>query len=85
MFVFLSKWISVIIKMNIGKRQLLVLRGMCLSLRDSGRLATADAGGSATLIRDICVSVKMTEYLSVEEKIGKFKQNHGFVPRLRTW
>lgn len=66
--VFLLKLIPVVIKMSTGKRQLLVLRGMCLLLRDRARSSSADSRGTLSLVRHIWVSMKMTAYLSVEEK-----------------
>lgn len=54
--------------MVVGKRQLFVLRGVCLSLRDSGGWAAADSRGIFSLIRDTYISMKVTEYLSSGEK-----------------
>lgn len=41
-----SRLIPVVIKMIIGKRQVLVLWGLCLSLRSSGRSAVVDSRGT---------------------------------------
>lgn len=67
-FFFLSKLIAVVIKMITGKRQLLILRGVCLSLRDSGRSSSVDSRGTLSLIRDICVRYFVTFILSAGEK-----------------